>query len=55
MTNALMLRGQTLPVPVGNLESYIHAIHAIPVLDTEEERTWLTVLNTQVIWKQRVN
>ncbi|MGB5599204.1 RNA polymerase sigma factor RpoH [Thiothrix litoralis] len=38
MTNALMLRGQTLPVPVGNLESYIHAIHAIPVLDTEEER-----------------
>lgn len=38
MTNALMVRGQTLPVPVGNLESYIHAIHAIPVLDVEEER-----------------
>ncbi|EIJ35873.1 RNA polymerase sigma factor RpoH [Thiothrix nivea] len=38
MTNALMLRGQTLPVPVGNLESYIHAIHAIPVLEAEEER-----------------
>ena len=38
MTNALTLRGQTLPVPVGNLESYIHAIHAIPVLNTEEER-----------------
>jgi len=38
MTNALMLRGRTLPVPVGNLESYIHAIHAIPVLDTEDER-----------------
>ena len=38
MTNALMLRGQTLPVPVGNLESYIHAIHAIPVLDVEQER-----------------
>jgi RNA polymerase sigma-32 factor len=38
MTNALMLRGQALPVPVGNLESYIHAIHSIPVLETEEER-----------------
>lgn len=38
MTNALMLRGQTLPVPVGNLESYIHAIHSIPVLEAEEER-----------------
>ncbi len=38
MTNALMLRGQTLPVPVGNMESYIHAIHAIPVLEAEEER-----------------
>lgn len=38
MTNALMIRGQTLPVPVGNLESYIHAIHAIPVLEAEEER-----------------
>lgn len=39
MTNALMVRGQTLPVPVGNLESYIHAIHTIPVLDVEEERS----------------
>ncbi len=38
MTNALMLRGQTLPVPVGNLESYIHAIHAIPVLSADQER-----------------
>ncbi len=38
MTNALMLRGQTLPVPVGNLESYIQAIHTIPVLQAEEER-----------------
>ena len=38
MTNALMLRGQTLPVPVGNLESYIHAIHSIPVLEADEER-----------------
>ncbi|MEB4590619.1 RNA polymerase sigma factor RpoH [Candidatus Thiothrix sp. Deng01] len=38
MNNALMLRGQTLPVPVGNLESYIHAIHSIPVLEAEEER-----------------
>lgn len=38
MTNALMVRGKTLPVPVGNLESYIHAIHAIPVLKVEEER-----------------
>lgn len=39
MTNALMVRGKTLPVPVGNLESYIHAIHAIPVLKAEEERS----------------
>ncbi|PID49574.1 MAG: RNA polymerase sigma factor RpoH [Proteobacteria bacterium] len=38
MTNALVLRGQGLPVPVGNLESYIHAIHAIPVLSAEDER-----------------
>ena len=38
MANALMVRGKTLPVPVGNLESYIHAIHAIPVLTAEEER-----------------
>lgn len=38
MTHALMLRGQTLPVPLGNLESYIHAIHAIPVLDVDQER-----------------
>lgn len=38
MTNALMLRGQTLPVPVGNLESYIHAIQTIPVLEAEQER-----------------
>lgn len=38
MTQALTLRGQTLPSPVGSLESYIHAIHAIPVLEAEEER-----------------
>lgn len=38
MTNALMLKGQTLPMAVGNLESYIHAIHSIPVLGAEEER-----------------
>lgn len=38
MTNALMVRGKTLSVPVGNLESYVHAIHAIPVLKVEEER-----------------
>lgn len=38
MSNALMLKGNALPVPVGNLESYIHAIHAIPVLDAEQER-----------------
>lgn len=38
MTHALMLKGQALPVPVGNLESYVHAIHAIPVLEAEEER-----------------
>lgn len=38
MSNALMLKGNALPVPVGNLESYIHAIHAIPVLDVEQER-----------------
>ena len=44
MTNALMLRGQTLPVPVGNLESYIHAIHSIPVLEAEEEHKLATSL-----------
>ena len=38
MTNALVLKGQMLPVPVGNLESYIHAIHAIPVLNADEEK-----------------
>ena len=38
MTNALVLEGQMLPVPVGNLESYIHAIHAIPVLNADEEK-----------------
>lgn len=38
MTHALMLKEQALPAPVGNLESYIHAIHAIPVLDVEQER-----------------
>lgn len=38
MANALVLRGQTLPAPIGNLESYIHAIHSIPVLSVEEER-----------------
>lgn len=37
MASALMQRGQSLPVPVGNLESYIHAIHSIPVLDAEQE------------------
>lgn len=29
MTNALVLKGKYLPVTVGNLESYIHAIHAM--------------------------
>lgn len=38
MTNALMQRGETLPVPIGNLESYMHAIHSIPVLEAEKER-----------------
>jgi len=38
MTYALTLRGQTLPVPVGSLEGYIHAIQAIPVLEAEAER-----------------
>lgn len=38
MANALVLHGQGLPVPVGNLESYIHAIHSIPVLDADAER-----------------
>ncbi|HPE59673.1 MAG TPA: RNA polymerase sigma factor RpoH [Thiolinea sp.] len=36
--NALALRPETMLVPVGNLESYIHAIHAIPVLEAGEER-----------------
>ncbi|MFZ1387547.1 MAG: RNA polymerase sigma factor RpoH [Thiolinea sp.] len=44
MTQALTLRGQTLPSPVGSLESYIHAIHAIPVLEAEEERELATSL-----------
>ena len=39
MTHALMLRGQTLPAPVGNLESYVQAIHSSPVLDADEERS----------------
>ena len=38
MSQALMLRGATLPSPVGSLESYIHAIHAIPVLEADEEK-----------------
>lgn len=38
MANALVLRGQTLPSPLGNLESYIHAIQSIPVLSVDEER-----------------
>lgn len=38
MTNAMMLKGQTLQIPVGDVERYIHAIHAIPVLEAEEER-----------------
>ena len=38
MTNALVRKGQMMPVPVGNLESYIHAIHAIPVLNADEEK-----------------
>lgn len=38
MSQALMLRGQTLPSPVGGLESYIHAIHAIPVLEADAEK-----------------
>lgn len=44
MTQALTLRGQTLPSPMGSLESYIHAIHAIPVLEAEEERELATSL-----------
>lgn len=42
MSQALMLRGQTLPSPVGSLESYIHAIHAIPVLSRRRKRISLT-------------
>jgi RNA polymerase sigma-32 factor len=44
MTQALTLRGTTLPSPVGSLESYVHAIHAIPVLEAEEERELATSL-----------
>lgn len=47
MTQALTLRGQTLPSPVGSLESYIHAIHAIPVLEAEEERELATSLRQE--------
>ena len=38
MTNALVRKGQMMPVPVGNLESYIHAIHSIPVLNADDEK-----------------
>ena len=36
---ALIATSQQLPVPVGNLESYIQAVNSLPVLSAEEERS----------------
>ncbi|WP_369600795.1 RNA polymerase sigma factor RpoH [Hahella sp. SMD15-11] len=36
--SAATAKAMRLPVPVGNLESYIQAVNAIPVLSAEEER-----------------
>jgi len=38
MTNTMMpLSAMTLPVPVGSLESYIHAVNRFPILTPEQE------------------
>jgi len=38
MTNTMMpLSAMTLPVPVGSLESYIHAVNRFPILSPEQE------------------
>jgi len=38
MTNTITLPTMTLPVPVGSLESYIHAVNRFPMLSLEQER-----------------
>jgi len=38
MTKALQLRADNFPVPLGNLETYMHAAHELPVLSREEEQ-----------------
>jgi RNA polymerase sigma-32 factor len=37
MTNTMPLSAMTLPVPVGSLESYIHAVNRFPILLPEQE------------------
>src|SRR5580765_2065875 len=37
MTNTMPLSAMTLPVPVGSLESYIHAVNRFPILSPEQE------------------
>jgi RNA polymerase sigma-32 factor len=38
MNKALVSKPMTLPVPVGNLDSYIQAVNAVPALSAEDER-----------------
>jgi RNA polymerase sigma-32 factor len=38
MSQALATRVEHLPVPVGDLDAYVRAVFALPVLDGEEER-----------------
>jgi len=38
MTKALQLRADNFPVPLGNLETYMHAAHELPVLSREDEQ-----------------
>lgn len=38
MTKALQLRADNFPVPIGNLETYMHAAHELPVLSREAEQ-----------------
>lgn len=44
---------QTLAIaPLGNLDSYIRAANAWPMLTAEEEKRWLNGCITRAIWKQ---
>lgn len=38
MTNALVVRSETLPVVAGDLDAYTQAIQAFPVLDAQQEK-----------------